>query len=244
LPDNSRFCNSCGAAIELEVDQSPAVDAQAAPVALESSAPGQSAPAEPSLSPRKSRRTFWIAAATIVVLIIAAIAAGVLIVDSHNKHVAEQKAKQVAAVAAAKAKHAADIASYKRAEQQALAPFSKLSSALSVGIQFSQYGTMVENAQYAFDSYQPSEPVGVDFRRNLKSAMSAYRAAYDAWNDDIQSKFTGSVSQGSYWTKRYPVLIGLKTSTVTPNDVEQEGWGRADVGIAAAQVELARYGGQ
>ncbi len=198
-------------------------------------APGHHQAGSAPQAPRgKSRTALWIVTAVIVVLAIAAVAA-VLIVNSHNKHVAAEKA-------AAKAKQAAAVSAAKNAANQALQPFVKLDSALTVGVVFADYGKMVQDAQYAFDSYQPADDIGNALRGKLKTAMSAYVAADDAWNDVIQSKFTGKERQGSYWISRYPVLANLSRSTVKPSDVEQEGWYEAGVAVLAAQVILKEYG--
>jgi hypothetical protein len=116
-----------------------------------------------------------------------------------------------------------------------LQPFRKLDSALSVGINFASYGKLVRDAQFALDSYQPTDSVGQDVAQHLEKAAEAYRVANDAWNDDIQDEFDYDAAT---WNAACPALA-LPAGEVTAEVVEQAAWivGSENVKQASAHVE-------
>ena len=73
-----------------------------------------------------------------------------------------------------------------KAAEQAFAPFQRLQSATSVGITYADYGRLVQNAQYATDSYEPKDARGKKIREWLAAAALVYAMAYDRWDAKIQ----------------------------------------------------------
>lgn len=111
-------------------------------------------------------------------------------------------------------------------------PFRKLDSALGVGINFAEYGKLVRDAQFALDSYHPTDTIGQDVARNLDKAAEAYRTAAEAWNDDIQDEF---VADASIWNTMCPALA-LPAGTVTAEDVRQAAWAVGTVNVTQAST--------
>jgi hypothetical protein len=127
-------------------------------------------------------------------------------------------------------------AAAKEAAAGVVRPFRKLDSALDVGINFSEYGTLVRDAQFKLDSYHPSDSTGQEVASYLSKAAEAYRTASEAWNDDIQDQF---VTDAAYWNRRCPSLA-LPAGFVTADTVRQAAWvvGTANVKQASELVGL------
>ena len=127
-------------------------------------------------------------------------------------------------------------AAAKEAAARVVQPFRKLDSALDVGINFDEYGTLVRDAQFTLDSYHPSDSASQEVARHLAKAAEAYRTASEAWNDDIQDEF---VTDASYWNQKCPSL-SLPAGVVTADDVRQAAWvvGTASVKQASELVGL------
>ena len=218
-----------GDAPAAESQESAAV-AAASIDAVNPPAPGSGAEAA---SKGKGRR--WLVP-VIVLLIVAAVAMAAVLIMS--KKAADDKA----AKAAAQKAHIAAIVVQKAAASKALAPFQKLDSALSVGLNFADYGGSVADAKYASDSYNPTDPTGKEIEKSLVKAVKLYAAAYDAWNDVIQMKFSGDKQTSHYWISRYPSLAGqLKSGRVTATNVEQAAWAVASLQVALAANNLVAY---
>lgn len=73
----------------------------------------------------------------------------------------------------------------RKAEAMAtLVPFHRLQSAVTwgkVSISLDDYQKYVRDAQYAYDSYKPSDARGREFAKNLKEAALGYSAALAGW---------------------------------------------------------------
>jgi type II secretory pathway pseudopilin PulG len=210
--------------------EEPAAVAATSMDAANPPSPGSGVEAAPK---RKARR--WLIPVIALVVIVAIAVAVVLLV---NKKSADDKA----AKAAAQKAHIAAIAAQKGAATKALAPFQKLDSALSVGVNFDEYGRYVRDAKYASDSYNPTDPTGKQIEKSLVKSAKLYAAANDAWNDDIQMKFTGDKQTSYYWTNHYGGLAGqLKSGSVTAKNVEQAAWAAASLEVAVAAVTINAY---
>lgn len=262
IGEEDRFCRVCGKSVEdvaaTEIPVSSATDTVAdagpAPEDLAPSvSPSESAeatqveaagtrsaaplPGGISASSERPRRRWLVP--VVVILIVAAV--GVAAVVLMNKKAGDDRAAE----AAAKSAHKAEIAAQKSAASKALAPFQKLDSALTVGVNFDEYGRYVRDAKYASDSYNPADATGKGIHSKLVKAAKLYAAANDAWNDSIQMKFTGDKLTSHYWISRYGGLTGLlKNGAVTAKNVQQVAWAAASLQVAAAVYVLNEYGAQ
>lgn len=66
-------------------------------------------------------------------------------------------------------------------------PFLQLDAALDVGIVFADYTKRVQDAQYALNSYAPSDANGQAIKQHLTNAAALYATALDNWNSSIQN---------------------------------------------------------
>lgn len=249
LADQDRFCPSCGRPVTGEGaapepqdihDEATATTAAAgsplSPMAPDTTglpaAPSPAVPqpqpavpspaARPPMASAPRRRTSWLVPLIVFIVVVAAAAAGIWYVQ-HQK--------------------TTDAADEKAAAATALKPFQKLDSSLTVGLTFDDYSTLVGDAQYGLDAYSPSDSRGQQIRTHLATAMSAYKAAHDAWNDDIQGDFKGNRENGKYWIKQCPELADqfITEYLVTASEVEQAGWAVAQEQLAASKSLLAEY---
>ena len=242
---DDRFCRACGK--DLVQDAPPAVEQVAAvePEAIVNEAVEQSSPAPaptPSPEPRAKGGRRWLVPVIVIAVVAIAAAGGVILIEKNASHNRAVKAAAAAAAAKAHAAKVAEIASEKAAATSALDPFKKLDSALTVGVVFADYGTYTQNAQYALDSYTPTDATGRQVLRSLTNAMKLFAGAGDAWNDTIQMKFSGDKATGAYWVKHYPGLQGvLDQGQVTATKVEQAAWAAAGLQVAAAEASAQCY---
>jgi hypothetical protein len=178
---------------------------------------------QPPLATAPRRRANWLVPLiVIIVVVVAAAVAGIWYVQ--HKETTNTAESKTAAVAAFK-------------------PFQKLDSALTVGLRFDDYSQMVQDAQYGIDNYSPSDATGSEIQQHLVIAMSAYKAAYDAWNDDIQGDFKGNRENGKYWIKKCPELADQFISEyfVTASEVQQAGWAVAQEELATVKTLVSQY---
>jgi flagellar basal body-associated protein FliL len=231
LTDDDRFCSACGREVvdaAVRLDSTPPHDpesvVEAEPItptpAPEPESVFDAGPPTSTATTTNSSSRKWILAIVALVLIVAAVVTIVMLTRKATQNVAAEKA----------------------AAQQALKPFQKLDSALTVGLNFDDYGAEVRDVQYAVDSYNPSDSIGEKVHEHLVKAASMYKVANDAWNDDIQSKFTGDKTSILHWSDKYPALGDYLTADpVKASDVEQAAWQVSQVEIQAAQQLLNHY---
>ena len=88
----------------------------------------------------------------------------------------------------------------KASAEKVMEPFRKLDSALTVGVNFSEYGKLVQNAQFAFDTYKPSGGKSNEAYSHLSSAISDYSSALDYWNSEIQDDLDMETERQEAWS--------------------------------------------
>jgi len=93
----------------------------------------------------------------------------------------------VLAVAVSRYQASRDAKAAKAAAAEVVAPFVKLDTALEVGVNFEEYGSMVRDCHYALDGYKPakSDMLGLLVQTGLITAMLHYEHALDRWNNAI-----------------------------------------------------------
>lgn len=125
------------------------------------------------------------------VFVVLLFAVGISTISTQNAH--RQAAADAARAAAAK-----KVADTKAATAQAMEPFLQLQVALKVGIVFADYTKSVQAAQFAVDSYAPSDANGRAIKDHLTNAATFYAAALDSWNNEIQNDMPGD--KQTSWT--------------------------------------------
>jgi len=234
--EEDHFCRVCGEAlVELSeptvreeeeredgsLGKTSSADVADAVVVSESATTGSGgSEVPPAGGSRSSRR--WL----IPVIVVIALAAAVAVVWWYTSRSSADDARQA-----------------RSAASTAIKPFQKLDSSLTVGLTYDDYSSMTQDAQYALDAYSPSDNRGKRIRAHLSTAMSAYKAAYDAWNADIEGEFKGNKKNAGHWTKQCPELADelLWECLLTASDVEQAGWAVAQKQLAAAKTFLSQY---
>jgi len=189
-------CGNCGQSINQKRDVCPFCGAAVvkAPLLVPPPPKAHAVDAVPdaaSAATSASTSVWWkrpnviIPAVVGAVLVVLVLAVGISVISSQN-------AQRNAAADAARAAAAKKVADTKAATTQALDPFLQLKAALKVGIQFADYTKRVQAAQFAVDSYSPSDARGKSIKAHLTSAASFYAAALDSWNSDIQGGYGGN----------------------------------------------------
>jgi hypothetical protein len=161
----------------------------------------------------------------IAVVLLAAVGVGVVV--SAQNRAAEAKAT---ANAAAKA----DI-------KELIDAVKPLDAALTIGINYQDYGTKVGDALAAVQAVDPDSTQGAAVKVKLLEAISCYDAANDAWKLDVSDDwYTVDANESAYWQfKGYPDAFVSEldgASLLSADDVRQAAWAAAQQMIAEAEV--------
>ena len=193
-------CSNCGQSINQKRDVCPFCGAEAVkapplvfppPAAHAAAAPENAGEAvSASASVWWKRPNIIIPAVVGAVFVVVLLAVSISIISSQNAH-------RKAAADAARAAAAKKVADTRAATTKAMDPFLQLQAALKVGIQFADYTKRVQAAQFAVESYAPSEAKGKSIKAHLTSAASFDAVALDSWNSQIQ--YGGSGNQQAAW---------------------------------------------
>jgi len=169
-------CPFCNAEVVKAVPEAPATQPVAYAVVDDRSVEDPASPPQPWWK----RPNIIIPAVVGVAFLAVFVAFGASMLASQD---AARKATKDAA-AAATVQKAADV---KAATAKAMEPFLQLKAALHVGIVFADYTKRVQDAQYALNSYAPSDANGQAIKQHLTNAAALYATALDSWNSSIQN---------------------------------------------------------
>jgi hypothetical protein len=140
----------------------------------------------------------------------------------------------VSQLSAARARRASEASN-------AVEAVGKLDAAVGVGITFQDYSTRLQDAAAAVSAYEPGDDTGQEILKSLEESVLYYKAAHDAWNAEIESKWFDK-SNPSYWTNDYPKLdLSSAGPYIRAGDVRQAAWDVAGDSFQSAKQAASAY---
>lgn len=138
-----------------------------------------------------------------------------------------------------KAASAADAAAAKAEADKAIEAVGKINAAVGVGVNYQNYGPLLNEAAAGVEVFQPEDATGSQIRADLARAVLYYQAGREAWYADIQDEVVDVAS----WRVQYPEVhfSSDEGDKVLGDTARQAAWVIAGAAYDQAKQVAAAY---